>query len=64
MEKISKFISDISPMKIIFFGYIVIILLGAVLLFMPFATKEGFTSFSDAFFYSSFSNMCYRPCKV
>lgn len=50
MEKISKFISDISPMKIIFFGYIVIILLGAVLLFMPFATKEGFTSFSDAFF--------------
>ncbi len=50
MERIFKAVFDMSPMKIIFLGYIIIIFLGAVLLFMPFAAKEGFTSFSDAFF--------------
>ncbi len=50
MERISRLISDISPMKIIFIGYVFIIFFGAVLLFLPFAAKEGATSFSDAFF--------------
>lgn len=42
---------DISPMKLILFGYCMIILVGAVLLALPVSTRgPGGTSFSDCFF--------------
>lgn len=42
---------DISPMKLILGGYCAIILIGAVLLSLPIATKgPGGTAFSDSFF--------------
>ena len=50
MEHISKVISSLSPMKIIFFGYIIIIMIGALFLFMPVSSNGTVTSFSDAFF--------------
>ncbi|MDD7740150.1 MAG: potassium transporter TrkG, partial [Lachnospiraceae bacterium] len=41
----------ISPMKIIFFGYLLIICIGTLLLCLPFSTKgDGCTPLSDAFF--------------
>jgi len=50
MINISKKIAEASPMKLIFGGYLILIFIGAVLLSLPIATKEGFTSFSDALF--------------
>ena len=49
MSKIHK----VSSMKIILLGYCVIILLGAALLTLPAAIKEGSTSFLDALFTST-----------
>ena len=49
-----KHLMDISPMKVILFGYCFIILLGALLLIMPFASQDGMaTNFLTAFFTST-----------
>lgn len=50
--KIKKGIKkDISPMKLILGGYCMIILIGAILLALPFASRTGeSTPFSDCFF--------------
>lgn len=46
-----KHFADISPMKVILFGYCFIILIGALLLIMPFASQDGkYTDFLTAIF--------------
>lgn len=46
-----KNLLDLSPMKIILFGYCFIILLGTLLLLLPYASQEGqVTDFMTAFF--------------
>ncbi|WMI80294.1 TrkH family potassium uptake protein [Anaerotignum sp. MB30-C6] len=50
-DKLMKHLVEISPMKIILYGYCFIILLGAILLCMPFASQDGkATDFLTAFF--------------
>ena len=51
MDFFTKKMSEISPMKKILAGYCLIILIGALLLMLPIATRAGQrTSFLDCFF--------------
>lgn len=50
-DKFMKHLLDISPMKVILYGYCFIILLGTLLLCMPFASRNGsMTDFLTSFF--------------
>ena len=51
MQKFVNYLKNLSPTKIILAGYYIIILLGAVLLRLPIAVKDGATpSFLTSFF--------------
>ena len=52
-NKINEKLKFMPPAKIIFWGYICVIFIGAMLLFLPISSKGEYTSFSDAFFTSA-----------
>ena len=53
-----KFLKKLSPARIIAFGFLAVILLGSVLLILPFSLKDGVRlSYVDAL-YTSTSAVC------
>ena len=51
----------LTPMKIIFYGFCIIILMGTILLSLPISLKENQeVSIMTSFFYCHFSNLCDR----
>lgn len=50
MENWKQKLKNMPPMRLILFGYIILIAIGTLLLSLPFAAREGSTSLLDAFF--------------
>jgi len=54
LYKVRKRLLQMPPMRVIFLGFILIILLGAILLMLPVSSRTGeFTNFLDSFFTST-----------